>query len=98
MDFTAEWCLNCKALEQTVLYRPRVAELLNSEGVSAIKVDLTGNNTTGKAMLQKVNRLTIPLLVVFAPDGTEVFKGDFYTVDQVIKAVEQARNGQVAAR
>jgi hypothetical protein len=30
------------------------------------------------------------VLVVFAPDGTEVFKGDFYTVQQVLDAIDEA--------
>lgn len=93
MEFTAEWCLNCKALEEGVLHRPTVVALLNGEGVAPIKVDLTGKNTAGNAMLGRVNRLTIPLLVIFRPEGDEAFKGDFYTVEQVVEAVEEAKGG-----
>jgi thiol:disulfide interchange protein DsbD len=98
MEFTAEWCLNCKALEQGVLQTDLVADLLNSEGVAPIKIDLTGNNIAGNDMLTAVERRSIPLLVIFAPDGREVFKGDFYTIDQVLQAVESAKSsGRVAA-
>jgi hypothetical protein len=31
------------------------------------------------------------LLVVIAPNGQEVFKGDFYTVEQVVNAINEAR-------
>ena len=93
MEFTAEWCLNCKALEESVLRSARVTSLLNGDGVTPLKVDLTGNNVDGNAMLADVNRLTIPLLVVFAPDGTETFKGDYYTPEQVIDAVATAKPG-----
>jgi len=91
LEFTAEWCLNCKALEAAVLHTDEVSELLAEPWVAPIKVDLTGNNTEGNAMLQAVGRHQIPLLVVLAPDGQEVFKEDFYTVDQVINAVTEAR-------
>ncbi len=91
MDFTAEWCLNCKSLEHGVLYGPQVAGILADPGVVPIKVDITGNNPAGKAKLKETGRLTIPLLVVFAPDGREVFKSDFYTADEVLKAVHRAR-------
>ncbi|MDP7029390.1 MAG: cytochrome c biogenesis protein CcdA [Phycisphaerales bacterium] len=91
MEFTAEWCLNCKALEETVLHADSVVSLLAASDVEPIKVDLTGNNESGNAMLNAVGRHQIPLLVVFAPDGTEVFKGDFYNTQQVLKAVEEAR-------
>src|SRR5690606_40357 len=44
MDFTAEWCLNCKALERTVLYTDRVVDLLEDGRVVPMKVDLTNQN------------------------------------------------------
>ena len=91
MDFTAEWCLNCKVLEHNVLQSQEVAQLLAAPDVAAVKVDITGNNPVGKAKLRDTGRLTIPLLVIYAPDGREVFKSDFYTVDQVLAAVRQAR-------
>lgn len=56
-----------------------------------MKVDITGNNPAGKAKLKAVGSLTVPLIVVFAPDGKAIFKSDFYTVGQILKAVERAR-------
>jgi thiol:disulfide interchange protein DsbD len=91
MEFTAEWCLNCKALEEAVLATDDIATLLAEPDIEPIKIDLTGNNVEGNAMLHAVGRHQIPLLVVFAPNGDEVFKGDFYTVDQVKDAVDAAR-------
>jgi len=91
MVFTAEWCLNCKALEQSVFHSRRISELLSAKDVVPMKVDITGNNPPGKAKLREVGSLTIPLLVVFSPEGTMVFKSDFYTVDQVLEAVDRAR-------
>ena len=90
MVFTAEWCLNCKVLEQGVFKDPRVAALFASDGVVPMKVDITGNNPAGKAKLKEVGTLTIPLLVIFSPSGQEVFKSDFYTADQVIEALTKA--------
>ncbi len=92
MDFTAEWCLNCKALEHGVLYREPVVELFEDRRVVPMKVDITSSdNVAGTQMLQEVGRVAIPLLVVFAPDGSEVFKSDAYTVAQVVDAVKRAR-------
>jgi hypothetical protein len=50
---------------------------------------LTGNNPAGKAKLREIGNLTIPLLVIFSPRGEQVFKSDFYTVEQVLKAVAE---------
>lgn len=95
IDFTAEWCLNCKALESGVLFPKPVSTLLNTPGVTPIKVDLTGNNTFGNELLKSFNRITIPLLVVIKPDGTEVFKGDSYIGSQVLDAVKEASGGRL---
>ena len=98
MVFSAEWCLNCKALEQSVLARASVVEQFTREDVAPIKVDITGNNPQGKAKLQEIGHLTIPLLVVYSPAGKEIFKSDFYTVDQILAAVNKARaDGGAAA-
>jgi thiol:disulfide interchange protein len=55
-----------------------------------MKVDITGNNPQGKKKLKEIGSLTVPLLVVFSPSGEAVFKSDFYTVDQVVGAIEKA--------
>ena len=98
LDFTAEWCLNCKALEEGVLHDQKIIDALAQEQVVAMKVDITGNNPDGKAKLKAVGSLTVPLLVVFAPDGRPVFKSDFYTVDQVLGAVEEALGDKSSIR
>ena len=90
MVFTAEWCLNCKALEQGVLKNPMIVELLARKDVVPMKVDITGNNPAGKAKLREVGNLTIPLLVIYSRNGKQAFKSDFYTVDQVYDAITNA--------
>jgi thiol:disulfide interchange protein DsbD len=91
LEFTAEWCLNCKLLEATVLNDPAVVEALEAEGVTPIKIDLTGNNVSGNALLNDLGGLRIPLLIVMTPSGEEVFRGDFYTIKQVVEAINQAK-------
>ena len=88
--FTAEWCLNCKALEQGVLKNPEIVKLLAQDAIVPMKVDITGTNPAGKAKLREVGNLTIPLLIVFSPDGDQVLKSDFYTVGQVYDAISKA--------
>jgi thiol:disulfide interchange protein DsbD len=90
--FTAEWCLNCKALEQGVLNSDRIVRLFGSKAVAPVKVDITGHNPSGRAKLKEVGQLTIPLLIVYAPDGREIFRSDFYTAEQIIEAVANAAN------
>ena len=92
MDFTADWCINCKVLEQNVLEDDRVASLLDEPGVVPMKVDITSSaNQAGNEMLAEMGYSTIPLLVVFDPSGDVVFKNDFYRVGQVVQAINKAR-------
>jgi len=91
IEFTAAWCLNCHGLEQGVLHNPKVVALMNSTNVAPIKVDITGNNQAGNRKLIEEGRRTIPYLVVYAPNGENVFNSDAYTVEQVVKAIEEAR-------
>lgn len=93
MVFTAEWCLNCKALEQGVFKDPKIAALFAKDDIVPMKVDITGNNPAGKAKLKEVGALTIPLLVIFSPSGKQLFKSDFYTADQVYESVTKALAG-----
>lgn len=93
VDFTAEWCLNCKALEKSVLHRPEVVQRLAQEGVVPVKVDLTGDNPEGRALLQRLDSVGIPFLAVLGP-GTDFDQQpltfDSYTVQSVLEAIDQA--------
>ena len=87
LEFTAGWCLNCRALEETVLHDARVIALMNSSNVVPIKVDLTGNNPVGNAKLIEVGRRAIPYLVIYSPNHNQIFASDAYTVEQVLNAL-----------
>jgi thiol:disulfide interchange protein DsbD len=90
LDFTAEWCLNCKALESAVLHSREVAQALGDPGVAAIKVDITSRSSDGWALLHRYDRVSIPLLVVQSATGEVVLKSDAYTREQVLTAIQQA--------
>jgi thiol:disulfide interchange protein len=90
LDFTAQWCLNCKAQEAAVLHRREIVALLNDPDVAALKVDLTGNNVQGKQKLKELGWVGIPLLVVYGPGEQEPIKYDAYTPDMVRDAIERA--------
>jgi len=92
LDFTAEWCLNCKALEAAVLHREEVVALLGSPGVVPMRVDLTSDNPAGSAKLQELEWVGIPLLAVYGPrlGYGSPRKFDSYTVQMVVQAVAEA--------
>ena len=96
MVFTAEWCLNCKAMEQGVLNSQEVAALMASDDVVPMKADITGNNVWGKEKLRELGHLTIPLLVIYDKNGREVFRSDYYTIRQIVEAVSSGRSPAVS--
>jgi thiol:disulfide interchange protein len=100
LDFTAEWCLNCKTLEATVLGRDPVrAELLRA-GVVPMVADLTSNSAPGWDTLRDLGQTGIPLLVVFTPESgpdRPAWMANVYTPDQVLSALEAARSGLAAS-
>jgi len=92
LDFTADWCNNCHFLEATVLNTKEVSAALSAEGVVAMKVDITSpSNAEGNQLLSEMGGKQIPLLVVLAPDGKQVFRRDWYFASEVIEAVKSAQ-------
>ncbi len=91
LDFTADWCINCKVLEFSVLETEAVTEALAGSGVSAIKVDLSSSVAPGWKLLEEYERVAIPLLVVLRPDGQIVFRQEVYTSAQVVDAIAEAK-------
>lgn len=90
VDFTAEWCLNCKALEASVLHRDEVAAVLNGEDVIAMKVDITAGYPEGVAFMKELEWANIPLLAIFGPGTAEPAKYDSYTQSTVLEAIKRA--------
>jgi thiol:disulfide interchange protein len=101
LDFTAEWCLNCKALEAAILSKDPVRAELIGPGVVPLVADLTNLGAPGWDTLRGLGQIGIPLLAVFSPDGgpdRPVWVGNSYNSDQVLAAIALARQGARAER
>lgn len=68
LDFTADWCPSCKALEHTTLSKPRMDDLRRKYNVRTIRVDLTRDADAGNALLRALDSTSIPVLALF-PKG-----------------------------
>jgi len=101
LDFTAEWCLNCKALKAAVLNRDPVKSALRGERVISMTVDLTNSQAPGWDKLHALGQTGIPLLVVYGPGLEEPWMANNYTSDQVLGALARAGDaaeaGEVAS-
>ncbi len=100
LDFTAEWCLNCKALKAAVLDVEPVKSAVREEGVVTMTVDLTSTSAPGWEKLRALGQTGIPTLAIYGPGlpaDTPIIS-NAYTSPQVLGWLEQARGDAVAAR
>lgn len=91
LDFTAEWCINCKALKAAVLDRDPVRSQLAEPDVVKFTVDLTSTRAQGWEFLNELGHTGIPLLVIYTPGKEQPWESNAYTSQQVMAALEQAR-------
>ena len=92
LDFTAEWCLNCKALKAAVLNVEPVKGRLMAEDVVAFEVDLTSRSAPGWERLRDLGQTGIPTLAVFGPGQEQgPWISNAYGPGQVLDAIEGAK-------
>lgn len=91
LEFTADWCPSCKALEHTTLSENRITALRQKYKIRTIKVDLTRDADAGKELLRALDSTSIPVIALF-PVGEEskkpVVLRDLVTPKQLEEAAE----------
>jgi thiol:disulfide interchange protein DsbD len=93
LDFTAEWCLNCKTLEATILSRDPVKSALLSAGVVPMAADVTATSAPGWQKLRDLGQTGIPLLVVYEPGNPDpIWLSNAYSSKQVVDAIARAQS------
>ncbi len=90
VDFTANWCLTCKWNLKVAIDRPRVRELIERNRVVPMLADWTDRSDTIKQQLNELGKNSIPLLVVWPPEGDPIVKPDLLTESQVVEALTAA--------
>ncbi len=94
VNFTADWCPNCKLVEKTALGADEVQKLLRESDIVFMTADITEKNTAAEYFMSKLGSSSIPFLAVF-PAGknfaSPVCLRDIYSADDVIEAIRLAR-------
>ncbi len=73
IDFTADWCMNCKANERMVIEIASTKKLMDELGVVPVKADNTRHDPVIQKWLKRYNRAGVPMYIVLPPCGD--FKG-----------------------
>lgn len=93
VDFTADWCPNCKLLEQTTLSGGAVSEWARRHGARLVRVDLTEESPEAQALLRALGSSSIPVVALF-PKGllsaSPVVLRDLFTTGQMEQALLEA--------
>jgi thiol:disulfide interchange protein DsbD len=72
IEFTADWCLTCKAVEKTVYARKDIQDLLKQKGVLVVKGDATwAENPATIALKEVYNEPGVPVTIIYVPGKAE---------------------------
>lgn len=71
VDFTAEWCLNCKVNERVTLSRPEVQAAFKQHAVVMLKADWTNGDPAITAELNRFKRNGVPFYLLYAPGAPD---------------------------
>ncbi|MEN1679898.1 MAG: cytochrome c biogenesis protein CcdA [Planctomycetota bacterium] len=96
VDFSADWCANCKVLEKAVLHTEPVEKAIDRNGVVTMYADNTDYPPEIEETLRALRANGVPVISVF-PGGDPyrpiVFRGG-YTQDGLIDAIEYATSAK----
>jgi thiol:disulfide interchange protein len=91
IDWTADWCINCKYVEATRLQSDDVRKALQQTNALLLRADLT-DNPPGNELLAKLGSRSIPFLGIFSPAQPlrpTIFR-DIYSKDAVVKSLMES--------
>ncbi|HEY6529487.1 MAG TPA: protein-disulfide reductase DsbD [Cellvibrionaceae bacterium] len=99
VDFTADWCITCKANEANAINREDVSNTFKKLGYATLKGDWTNADPKITAILSEFKRSGVPLYVVYpAGTGKAELLPQVLTKEIVIEALERnAASKKVAA-
>ena len=69
VEFSAEWCLPCKEMQERTFTDPRVIRA--AHGMTLLSVDMTTSDEPKERLLQSFDVVGAPTTVFFGPDGKE---------------------------
>ncbi len=93
LEFTADWCPNCKALERTTLTDANLRRRQTAYGLRLMRVDLTRPNPEAQRLLQALGSSSIPLTAIFPRGLTSsapVVLRDIYSPATMDEALRRA--------
>ncbi len=91
VNFTAAWCVTCKANELTALSSARVAQAFEARNVAYLEGDWTNRDDAIAAELAAHGRAGVPLYLYYPPQGEPRVLPQVLSEDLMIETVSGAR-------
>ena len=92
VDFTADWCLNCKVYERAVLKNAAVVAKFREKQIVPLKADWTNGDATIGRALKSFGRVGVPLYLLYRPGEKEPVVSDALTVGAFLTDLEKIGN------
>lgn len=91
VEFTADWCLTCKANERVVLADARVKSALEERHFAVLKADWTRRDEAIRLELARFGKAGVPLYVIYFPDAPDAPRvlPEMITVDSFVEALRR---------
>ncbi|HEY3393596.1 MAG TPA: cytochrome c biogenesis protein CcdA, partial [Lacipirellulaceae bacterium] len=96
VDFSAEWCINCKVFERTVLHTGPVEKAIERAGAVTMYADFTEKPPEIERTIRALGANGVPVIAIFPGDDPYrpiVFRGG-YTQQKLISALQKAGSGR----
>ena len=92
IDITAQWCITCKLNKSLVLENAEVVAKLKSDGIVAMRGDLTKPDEKILNFMRSHNRYGIPFNIVYGPNAKNgILAGELLDKSSLIEAIEKAK-------
>ncbi len=90
MDFTADWCANCKANEKAFIETDTIRGDLAKTNILPVKADFTNEDEEIEKMIEDLGRAGIPIYVIITPDGKRNLLPEVINTEMLSKALNEA--------
>ncbi len=94
IDFTANWCVNCKINEKVALDRVETVEFVKSNGFVPLLADFTYENPEILKYLRKFGQDSVPLTIIIPPgkESKIIALRGLFTRDALLERLREAVN------
>lgn len=91
-DFTADWCVTCKANEKTVIHSARVIHEVEKSKIAMFKADYTNGDDWITRELAKYGKAAVPMYLVWSPKKPDkpTVLSEILTVKDLLEAFRKA--------